>query len=157
MSKIILAAVIGLCIGAALVVFFNRPEPTPAERLEDAVEDAGNALKDAGDAISEGVRDAKNGIERDLETAAAELVEMAAESSEKLSEAAVRLVAAWQETGVLTEDGFNFDNAIKAVEDSGLDGEAKDRIITILHQIREAPETIDEKLKDIRAVLESTE
>lgn len=157
MSKIILVAVLGLCIGAAVVVVYNRPEPTPAERLEDAVKDAGDALKDAGNAISDGARDAKDGIERDLTTAAAELAEMAAASSEKLSDKAVRLVTAWQETGILTEDGFNYDNAIKAVEDSSLDGQTKDRITTILNDIREAPETINEKLRELRAVLETAE
>lgn len=155
MSKGIIAAFFGVCAVLTLVYYMSRPEPTPTERLEDAISDAESALKDAGEAISESVADVRAGLEADFKTATAELSEMVAASAETMSAEATKLIAAWQDAAIVTEDGFDFENAIKAVENSSLDGEKKDRIITLLHDIRDAPEMAAEKLREIRAELEA--
>ncbi len=153
MRRFVFPAVLGLCGVTGLVVYLNRPEPTPTERLGDAMENAGDALRDAGAAISDGVQDIQEEVASNLTSASAELSEMVANSTEKMSAEAATLVKAWQEAEIFTEEGFNFDNAIKAVEDSSLEGQKKDRIATLLHDIRDAPEKAAEKLREIHTEL----
>ena len=156
MNKTVIAIVAVALIGGGAYLWLYQPEPTPAERLEDAAAEARDALQEAGSAISDGVQQSGTELVEDAQEAATALAEMAADKTEELSAEAVQLIAAWQATGIVTEDGINMENAIKAVEDSGLDGETKDKIITLLKDIREAPDQIDDKMKEIGALLKTS-
>lgn len=155
MSKTIIAAILGLCVIVGLAIWLNQPEPTPGERLNEAMEDAGDALKDATDAVSDSVKDVSDQVSDGVQNATAEVAETISEQSEAFRNEADRLITAWEETGILTEDGYNHANAVKTIEESSLDGETKDQILTILQQINEAPDQFQQKIAEIKAILEN--
>ena len=45
MQRVVILAVLAIAAGAVIFAL-NRPEPTPAERLSDAVQDVGDAAED---------------------------------------------------------------------------------------------------------------
>lgn len=150
MSKTVIAAIFGVCVGAAAIYWLNQPEPTSGERLNKAVEDAGDALQDATEAVSDGLK----AISDDAQSAAADVAESVSRRSDAFRNEANRLITAWEETGILTEDGYNHENAVETIEESSLDGETKDQILTILQQIKEAPDQFQQKIAEIREILE---
>lgn len=154
MSKTMISVILAACVGAALFFWLQQPEPTPEERLSEAVESAGDALKDAGEAISDSVEDSAEQITSDVPNAAADIAENLAAQATAFSNEADRLIAAWDETDILTDEGYNHDNAVKTIEESALDEGTKEQILALLQQIKESPEMLEEKVAEIREILE---
>ncbi|WP_120502426.1 hypothetical protein [Roseovarius sp. EL26] len=153
MSKITFAA-IGVTVLAVIVVAFNRPEPTPSEKLGTAFQDLGNAATGVGDALVDSVKGTQETLQKELRSAADEFADYAADSAQSLSQQAKDLVASWQDTGIISEDGFDFKTAVQALKESSLGDATKEKIVNVLDQIRETPELAAEKLREIRELLE---
>ena len=153
MSKTVLGVAVALLVVAGVIFWMNQPEPTPAERLDDAVAATGAALKDAASAVSDGVSDKSAEMRRSAEEGMADLAETIAGSTEEFSAEVVRLMAQWQDAEILTPEGMNFDKAIASVEASSLTPETKARLVSILTEIRAAPETFDQYLAEMKTLL----
>ncbi len=78
---------------------------------------------------------------------------MAADTTTQLSQEASELVTAWNEAGIVTEDGIDFDQAIAAVNASDFDAETKKKITDLITEVRNSPETFDKFLQELKAVL----
>lgn len=153
MNKVIISGAVGIAAVAAIMFATNKPEPTPAEKLEQAVQDLGDAASDVGDALVEGAKGTQKALQEELQSAANDFADFAASSAESLSQQAKDLVAAWQDTGIISEDGFDFDKAVQTLKDSSLDDATKEKIAMVLDQIKETPELAAEKLREIRDLL----
>lgn len=156
MNKGTIFALIAGGVVIAAVFWLNQPEPapkTPQERLEEAAETAAAALKDAGEAISDGAAETAENLKSSAEETAADLAQSVALTAEAAKAEATRLSDAWENSGIFTEEGFSYENAIKAVNDSSLDEATKTKIVTLLEQIHETPALFEEKMKEIRDVL----
>ncbi|WIY24268.1 hypothetical protein [Parasedimentitalea psychrophila] len=153
MSKTIISVILAVCVGAALFFWFTKPEPTPGERLSEAVATAGDALQDAGEAISDSAAESAEQITSDVQAAAADIAEDVTAQATAFSNEAARIIAAWDETDILSADGYSHDNAVKAIKTSTLDDETKDQILALLQQIKDAPETLEQKAAEIREIL----
>ena len=123
MSRIIVSVIFVAAIAAGAYYYLNRPEPTPAERFEAAVEDAGKALNEAAEAAADATTSAVEKATEKASETASNLSEEAAEmakQAEKAVEAAVdqtneqmaalsrqaeELMNSWEEQGALTEEG----------------------------------------------------
>lgn len=155
MSKnliIVAAAVAGL----AIVVFVMNqpaPEPTPQERLQQAAEDAADALSDAKDALTDGAKDATAAISADIQNSMADFAEAIAAQTVTLSEEAQDLVDAWNEAGIITEDGVDYAKARELVEGSKIAQGTKDQLEAILAEIEKAPDELGKYLREIQALL----
>ena len=64
-------------------------------------------------------------------------------------------MTAWEDTGIVTEDGFSYENAIKTVNESSLDEATKTKIVALIEQIHETPALFEEKMKEIQRVLKN--
>jgi hypothetical protein len=153
MNKTIIAALIGAGVVIAAVLWLNQPEPTPKEKLEDAAETAADALQDAGKAISDGAAETAESLKKSAEETAAEVTESAAQTANAAKAEATRLITAWEETGIVTEDGFSYENAITTVFYRSLDEPTKTKIVALIEQIHETPALFEEKMKEIREIL----
>jgi hypothetical protein len=153
MNKTIIAALIGAGVVIAAVLWLNQPEPTPKEQLKDAAETAADALQDAGKAISDGAAETAESLKKSAEETAAEVTESAAQTANAAKAEATRLITAWEDTGIVTEDGFSYENAITTVNESSLDEPTKTKIVALIEQIHETPALFEEKMKEIREIL----
>ncbi len=160
--NIILGVVAVIVIAGAFL--FLRPEPTPQERLRDAAELAGDAARDATEALGEAAQEAAEATSAELSDAATELSDRVYESAAAMAEsinAASQdtkdtlnaLIAEWRATGVVTEDGIDFDAAIAAIDTSDLDASSKARLTALINSLREAPDVVEAKLSELEAAL----
>ncbi|MBE1283672.1 MAG: hypothetical protein GJ676_10220 [Rhodobacteraceae bacterium] len=167
MNRTVIGVVVGVVV-VAVVAVMNRPEPTPQERLEDAVQSAGDSLQEAGEAISDGVRQAGEDLQSQAEDAANELAEQAEEVATSLADRistqatafsaeALALAKAWEDSGILTSEGFDLDKAKEAVAASSLEQATKDRIVAVLEQIQATPELFDQKMQELHDILKTAE
>lgn len=157
MMKVILGVVIGAAIVGGIIFWQNRPEPTPAERFEKAINDAGDAMSEAQDALKDGAAAAGKDFQSRMEEAAAGVAESLGLTIEEMSAEVTGLVDKWQQEGILTENGFDYDKATEAVSESDLAKNTKDQLNAMLAQIRETPEVFEQKWQEIGALLQSTE
>ena len=158
MNKGIIAALVGGGAVMAALFWLNQPEPAPKtsqERLESAADTVAAALQEASEAISDGAAETAEKVKESVEESAAELAESVAQTADAAKTEANRLVAAWEDTGILTADGFSYESAIKAVNESALDEPTKAKIVSLLEQIQETPALFEEKMKEIRETLKS--
>ncbi|MGR3616644.1 MAG: hypothetical protein ACU0BB_11450 [Paracoccaceae bacterium] len=151
--KLLLAAVAICAIGVAYATFRPQPEPTPAERLQQAAEDAQSALSDATDAAADSARAAGEAISADVQNSLADMAESIAAQSEDFSAGAQGLIAAWNETGIVTENGIDYAKASALVAQSDLAQGTKAQVDEILKQIEQSPENITKYLDELKALL----
>ena len=160
MSRIIVSVVVIIAIAAGAYYFLNKPEPTPAERFEAAVQDAGDALSEAAEAAAdattnavEQATDKASEMAKQAEKSLNDAAELTSEQLAALQKQAEGLVKSWEEQGALTEEGFNYDKMVKAIEDSTLSDEAKGQLIQILAEIKASPETVAAKIEEFRKLM----
>ncbi len=156
--NIVLIAAGVVVVGLAVVLL--RPEPTPEDKLRDAAEQAGEAAREAAGALGEAVSDATETATAELENAsqqlsdsAVEMVESVAEASEATRASLTGLIEEWRASGIITEDGIDFDAALAAVEISELDQDTKTQISALLAALRDAPAEAQAKLQELEALL----
>jgi len=170
MSRLILVAVIAV-LGVGAYMYLNQPEPTPAEKLESAAQQASEAVNEAATAVTEAASQALSDATDQASEAASSAVEQAGEAADQASQTATDLanqagdqVAAlagqgqelfnsWVQEGMLTAEQFDYDKMVDAVQNSQLSQDIKAQVIKILDDIKAAPETAALKLQELRNLL----
>ncbi len=163
--KVLIGAVIGGALVFAVFFFMNQPEPTPEERLEDAAQQAGEAAKDAVDALKDAANEATGALAEDLsksaeeiagqlEAASADLSARISNSSAEAQAALDQMVSDWKATGILTEEGIDFDKANDAIVSSDLPDEAKSQLALVLNFLKAAPGAFDARVKEVESALQ---
>lgn len=170
MSRILLIAVIA-AIGIGGYYYLNQPEPTPAEQLQSAAEDAGEAVNEAASAAQEAATEALDSAADQAGEAASSLTEQAAEAASSVADQASdavtqagdevaslagqgqELLNTWVQEGMLTAQQFDYDKMVASVQDSALTQDIKTQVIQILDDIKAAPDTALTKLQDLQNLL----
>ncbi|WP_171121415.1 MULTISPECIES: hypothetical protein [unclassified Ruegeria] len=150
MSRTIVLGVVVAAIGAGIYYYLNQPEPTPAERLQSAAQDAGDAVSDAVESVTEQASDATDQAGQ----AAADLANQAGEEVAALAEQGQDLLNSWIEEGTLTVQNFDYDAMVASVQDSALAQDMKTKAISILDEIKASPELFAAKLQELQALLQ---
>ncbi|UAB90412.1 hypothetical protein I5192_07060 [Ruegeria sp. SCSIO 43209] len=181
MSRLLLIVAIAV-IGGGAYYFATKPEPTPAEQLQSAAEDASEAVGEAASAIQEGAADAVEAATEQASEAASSIADQASEAassvSEQASDAATSLteqandaasaagdqVAAlagqgqelfnsWVQDGMLTAQNFDYDAIVTSVQESALSQDIKTQVMKILDEIKASPELVVAKIQDLRNLM----
>lgn len=181
MSRLLLIVAIA-AIGAGAYYYTTRPDPTPAEKLQAAAEDATEAVGEAASAVQEAATDAVNEATEQASEAASSLADQATEAAssvtseasetandlaEQANDAAAQagdqvaaltaqgqdLLNTWVQDGMLTAQNFDYDAMVASVKDSALAESVKTQVIQILDDIKASPETVVAKVQDLRALL----
>ncbi len=181
MSRLIIILAIAI-IGVGAYYFVTKPEPTPAEQLQSAAEDASEAVGEAATAVQEAASDAVDAATDQASEAASSLTDQASEAAssvaEQASDAATSLteqaddaateagdqVAAladqgqdlfntWVQDGLLTAQNFDYDAMVASVQDSTLTQDIKTQAIEILDEIKASPELVVAKMQDLRSLM----
>lgn len=154
MRKVILGAAIGAAVVVAGYLLLNKPEPTPEERLKSAIEDAGDAAQEAADAAKDVVGDVGTAIANSASDTAAEMARYVEELSDDTKAKLEAELAEWKASGIISDDGFDFDKAVEDLKNSELSSSAQEKINDVLKTLQEAPEAFDEQLEELRKQLE---
>ncbi len=168
MSRTLIIGIAIAAIGAGAYYILNHPEPTPAEQLQSAAEDAADAASEAASAAQDAANEAlQNATEQASEAAssisdqAAELAEQAGQTATDLADQAgeqvaslssegQELLSSWIEEGALTLQNFDYDKMVAAVQESTLTQDVKTQAIKILDEIKASPETIALKIQELQ-------
>lgn len=167
MSRSLLLSVIIAGVGAGAYYYLTQPEPTPAEKLQSAAEEAKEAVSDAVESISEQADQtgqAASELAEKVEQAASDLAEQAGQTASDLADHASEQVAAlttqgqallqqWVEDGTLSVQNFDYDALVASVQESDLSETLKTRAVEILDQIKESPQVIAEKIQELQTLL----
>ncbi|WP_170760601.1 hypothetical protein [Ruegeria lacuscaerulensis] len=178
MSRTILLAVVIAAVGAGIYYYVSQPEPTPAEQLQSAAQDAGDAVSEAADAATDQAAEAASSISEqasdvaeqagqaatDLADQASDAAEQAGQTATDLTNQAGEEVASlanqgqdlfnsWIADGALTLDNFDYDTMVAAVQESTLAQDLKTQAIQILDDIKASPETIAVKIQELRDLM----
>lgn len=160
MSRTILLAVFVAAIGAGIYYYLNQPEPTPAEQLQSAAQDAGDAVNEAVDAATEQVNEAASSVADQASQAAeqagqtaTDLANQAGDQVASLASQGQDLVNTWIEQGSLSVQNFDYDAMVTSVQNSDLTQDLKDQAVKILDDIKASPQLIAEKIEELRALL----
>lgn len=161
MNKVLVALVATAAV-AAIIYAVTRPEPTPAERLSEAAQEASDAAKDAVQDLSEAAEETVDAVRKEAEAKTEEIedetaaameavsAELDATTSEVKKELDV-LLEEWRASGIVTDEGIDFNAAIEAVETSELEAETKSKVQAVIEFIRDAPGEAKEKLEALQA------
>ncbi|WP_109311528.1 MULTISPECIES: hypothetical protein [Ruegeria] len=160
MSRTLILAVIVAGLGAGAYYYLNQPEPTPAESLQSAAQDAGAAVNDAVDAATEQASEAASSI-ADQATEAAEqagqaatdLADQAGDQVASLANQGQDLLNSWIEEGTLSVQNFDYDAMVASVQDSQLSQDLKTKALGILDEIKASPQLIAQKIEELRTLL----
>ena len=163
MKKIALIAVVTVVVAAAIYTF-TRPEPTPAERLSEAAQEAGDALSDAADDLTSATGEAAEALQVEAEAKMEEIESSAAilrdtisgqmtETSGEVRKEIESLIADWRETGIVTDNGIDLDAAISAVDKSEIPIETKTQVIAFMELLRDTPGDAKVKLEELEKSL----
>jgi len=160
MSRTILLAVVIAAIGAGFYYYFTQPEPTPAEQLQSAAQDAGDAVNEAANAVADQASEAASSIAEQASDAAdqagqtaTDLANPAGEEVASLANQGQDLVNSWLEDGSLTLENFDYDTMVASVQESSLAQDIKTQAIQILDDIKASPDTIATKFQELRDLL----
>lgn len=156
MQRIIAVVVVLVAVGAVIFAL-NRPEPTPAERLSEAADEAGQAAQDAIEELSDAAEETVAAVQKDAEAKAEEIQNSAAEAMDSLSaelnaaseetrKELDRLMQDWRETGIVTDEGIDYDAAMTAVDETEMDADTKTEVNKVLAFIRDLPGEAKAKL-----------
>ena len=181
MSRLFLIVAIAV-VGAGAYYFITKPEPTPAEQLRAAAEDASDAADEAASATREAATEALNTATEQASEAASSLADQASEAASSVAEQASdaasdltdqatqaasdagdqvaalaaqgqELLGSWVQDGLLTAQNFDYDAMVASVQDSALAQGVKTQVIEILDEIKTSPELLAAKIQDLRALL----
>ena len=163
MQKIGLIVVATVVVAAAIYAL-TRPEPTPAERLSEAAQEAGDALSDAAGDLTSATSEAAEALQVEAEAKMEEIESSAAilrdtisgqmtETSGEVRKEIESLIADWRETGIVTDNGIDFDAAISAVDTSEIPIETKTQVIAFMEFLRDTPGDAKVKLEELEKSL----
>ncbi|MCE8523973.1 hypothetical protein KBY23_01760 [Ruegeria pomeroyi] len=148
------------------------------ETLSQAGEAASEAVQDATDSVAQAVDQASEATS-DVAAQATETASSAADTATEAANSAVdtatevandaatavgeqvaaaqtgaaELYKSWQDNGLLTESGFDYDKMVENVETSALNETLKTGVLKVLSGIKAAPETISVQAQALRALM----
>lgn len=168
-NKIVVSAVIGVAVIGGFVFVLNRPEPlppTPKERLaqaaeeiqevtQEAIEAASDATKDASDALANDAKEAVGEMTAEVAKAYDGIAERVALTSQDTQAQLAQMLTDWKATGIVTEDGIDFNAATAAVQASDLSTDAKANVVAIVNALRDAPGALEDKLSALNSFLKT--
>ncbi|MFK7875683.1 MAG: hypothetical protein AB8B71_07855, partial [Paracoccaceae bacterium] len=151
-------------VAAAAIYALTRPEPTPAERLSEAAQEAGGTLSDAVDDLTSAAGEAAEALRveskaqmEELEASATILSDTISgqmnETSGEVRKEIESLIADWRETGIVTDNGIDFDAAISSVDTSEMPTETKTQVIAVMEFLRDTPGDAKVKLEELEKSL----
>lgn len=163
MQKVGLIAIAAVAV-VAVIYAVTRPEPTPAERMSEAAQEAGDALTDTAENLAATTRDAAEALQAEAEdqldsvqdnTVALNKAVSAkmAETSEEARQEIANLTIEWRETGIITDEGIDFDAAIDSVDTSAMQPGTKTQVVSFLEFLRDAPGDAKTKLDQLTSDL----
>ena len=152
MQKTLIWVVAAAAIAAAIYAM-TRPEPTPAERLSDAAQEAGEAAKDAVQELANAAEDTLDAVQNEAEASMSALSAELTAASEETRTALEGLVQDWQDTGIITENGLDFDAATAAINEADLDDSTKAELNGLLAFIRDLPGETQAKMDALKDAL----
>ncbi|WP_170413121.1 hypothetical protein [Ruegeria atlantica] len=160
MSRTLILAVIVAGLGAGIYYYLNQSEPTPAEQLQSAAQEAGEAVNDAANAATEQASEAASSI-ADQATEAAEqagqaatdLANQAGDQVASLANQGQELMNSWIEDGTLSVQNFDYDAIVASVQESQLSQDLKTQALGILDEIKASPQLIAQKIEELRVLL----
>lgn len=163
MKNVVIAAVAVIAIGAAIFIL-NKPEPTPAERLSDAVQDVGEAAQDVVEEIAAAAEETVEAAQKEAEGRADELQDQAASALEAVSTEVANisdetkkelegLVQEWRDSGIVTDEGIDFDAVVSAINASDLDDETKSQMVEFVTFLRDLPGDMQSNLQALEESL----
>ncbi len=160
MSRTILLAVVIAAVGAGIYYYISQPEPTPAEQVQSAAQDAGDAVSEAAGAVTDQANEAASSIAEQASDVAeqagqtaTDLANQAGEEVASLANQGQDLFNSWIEDGALALQNFDYDTMVAAVQESTLTQDIKTQAIQILDDIKASPETIATKIQELRDLL----
>lgn len=153
-----LKVIVGIVIGAAIVFVgfsvLDKPEPTPEEKLKAALENVGTATQEAADAATEMAEEVGTALKTSASATATEIANSLSALSADSKAQLEALLAEWKESGVITEDGFDFNKAAEAVNDSSLAQAAKDQLNSLIELLKKNPEDHKKQMDELRKQLD---
>lgn len=160
MSRTLILAIVIAAIGAGGYFYLNQPEPTPAERLETAAEEAAEAVTDAASSAQDAASDAVDAATEQAAEAASSLADQAADTAQEASDQVAALAGqgqellnSWIQEGKLDPTNFDYDGIMASLQDSTLATDLKDQAIKIVNDIKDSPETIVQKIQELTNLL----
>ncbi|UUV07572.1 hypothetical protein [Ruegeria sp. YS9] len=160
MSRTLILAIVIAAIGAGGYFYLNQPEPTPAERLETAAEEAAEAVTDAASSAQDAASDAVDAATEQAAEAASSLADQAADTAQEASDQVAALAGqgqellnSWFQEGKLDPTNFDYDGIMASLQDSTLATDPKDQAIKIVNDIKDSPETIVQKIQELTNLL----
>lgn len=160
MSRTLILAVIVAGLGAGAYYYLNQPEPTPAEQLQSAAQEAGEAVNDAVEAATEqaseaasSIADQANEAAEQAGQAATDLANQAGDQVAALANQGQDLLNSWIEEGTLSVQNFDYDAMVTSVQDSQLSQDLKTKALGILDEIKASPQLIAQKIEELRVLL----
>lgn len=179
MSRTLILGIVIAALGAGAYYLLNQPEPTPAEQVQSATEDASEAVTEAASAAQEAASDAldsateqaseaASAVTEQVSEAASSVTDQATEAAEQAGQAATdladqageqvaslanqgqELVSSWIEDGSLSLQNFDYDKMVASVQESTLAQDLKTQAIKILDDIKASPETIALKIQELQ-------
>lgn len=160
MSRL-LGAVAIIIVIVLLYAFLSNPSPnsgnltgtTAPEITEQASSTSESAADQAGDAVAS----LQEQGEQALETATEAVTDTVDETTAALGDGAdalraqgAALIQKLEENGLLTQDGFDYQQIATMIDNSPLAQATKDSVMAILVEIRDAPEQFDAGLKKLQ-------
>ena len=171
MSRTLILAIVIAAIGAGGYFYLNQPEPTPAEGLETAAEEAAGAVTDAASSAQDAASDAVDAATEQAAEAASSLADQASEAASSVADQAAdtaqeasdqvaalagqgqELLNSWIQEGKLDPTNFDYDGIMASLQDSTLATDLKDQAIKIVNDIKDSPETIVQKTQELTNLL----
>lgn len=154
MSKIIIGALLGAAIVVAGFFLFDKPEPTPEDRLKEALENVGDASQEAAKAAADVVGEVGQAISTSASQAAMDMAAAATQLSNSSKVELEKMLTEWKAKGIVTEEGFDFEKAATAIKESDLSEATKTQIDQVLEAFRKAPEAFNAQLNELMKQLE---
>lgn len=142
----------------AVVYAPTQPEPVPAERLSDAAQDAGEAAQNTFGELATAAEETAEALQEEVEATIAELQGDVTEAmdavsagltaaSEETQNKLKMFVPEWRDSGIVTDEGVDFDAAMASVNDADLSSETKTEINKVLAFIPDLPREARAKLE----------
>lgn len=120
-----------------------------ADQANAAAEQAGQAATDLANQASDTATDLAN----QATDTATDLANQAGDQVAALTGQGQELFNSWIQDGMLTAQQFDYEKMVASVQESSLTQEIKTQAIKILDDIKAAPDTVVEKIQELRNLL----
>lgn len=150
--------ILGVLIGAVIVVIgfsvLDKPEPTPEEKLKAAIENVGDATQEAAEAAADMAEEVGTALTTSASAAAVDIANKVSKFSNESKAQLETTLLQWKESGIISDDGFDFGKAVKAVDESALSESAKKQLNELLELLQKQPENYKAQMDELKKQLD---